>query len=516
VKQLICIYNEGNDTKVAVVNKNKDKMKVLKTYYMDVLQPAFELEPGVTDLDIGDGELALEDIQKESVNNNNNVSNIQLINKSLEGINLKKSLFIPALTSPTVYYHTFEGNTTEKRGKLTQSIIDDIRNTKNVNVDKDSLSYIELSDKTLLTAFLTSSDINAVSLIKSLARENARRIYKIPSIKSADISLAYYVAKKRKFFPEDNSLIVYIGKEYSKLIFLKGKQVKHIGTALDIGTLNLHTYDVYFSKILLEMETGGISSLDNIIVCGEDDSENLILSFYGTFPEANVSRLEFDDFDFSELKMEDKESISVYSIPLAVAVDYFDEVEKEHTGINLLPKYIKEEQKSFQFGWHGYALFPLLFGAAFYITVNALNNNAEISKLENQIDYQTNLAAQNAQTLDKISNLQAKTSGFNQTQAILDSASIGTGVYTRVFNHISNFFENNKSIWLTKLATDNKTLILEGYVLSKKVLTQFAYSIKDAELKGVYYESLRDQDTYRFNMVFELSTFNKNNNEQKN
>jgi hypothetical protein len=31
--------------------------------------------------------------------------------------------------------------------------------------------------------------------------------------------------------------------------------------------------------------------LDNIIVCGEDDSENLILSFYGTFPEANVSRL---------------------------------------------------------------------------------------------------------------------------------------------------------------------------------------------------------------------------------
>ena len=52
-----------------------------------------------------------------------------------------------------------------------------------------------------------------------------------------------------------------------------------------------------FLKYLLEMENGGISSLDNIIVCGEDDSENLILSFYGTFPEANVTRLEFDDVD---------------------------------------------------------------------------------------------------------------------------------------------------------------------------------------------------------------------------
>ena len=48
------------------------------------------------------------------------------------------------------------------------------------------------------------------------------------------------------------------------------------------------------------MENGGITSLDNIIVCGEDDSENLILSFYGTFPEANVSRLEFDDVDISD------------------------------------------------------------------------------------------------------------------------------------------------------------------------------------------------------------------------
>jgi hypothetical protein len=490
-------------------------MKVLKTYYMDVLQPAFELEPGVTDLDLGEGALDLEDIQEESTNSNN-VSNIQLINKKLTGINLSKSLFIPALTSPSVYYHAFDGNANEKRSKLTQDILDDIRNSKNISVDKDNLSYINLQDQTILAAFISSTDLTAVNLVRSLARENGKRTYKIPSIKSADISLAYYVAKKRKFFPEDNSLIVYIGKEYSKLIFLKGKQVKHIGTALDIGTLNLHTYDVYFSKILLEMETGGISSLDNIIVCGEDDSENLILSFYGTFPEANVSRLEFDDFDFTDLKLDDKESISVYSIPLAVAVDFFDEQEKEHKGINLLPKYIKEEQKSFQFGWHGYALLPLLFGATFYVTVNSLNNSQQISKLKSQINYQTTLAMQNQQTLDKISNLQTKTSGFNQTQTILDSASAGTGVYTRVLNHISDFLGNNKSLWLTKMATDNKMLILEGYTLSKKVLTQFAYSVKGTELKGVDYESLRDQNTYKFNMIFELSTFNKNNNEQKN
>ncbi len=133
--------------------------------------------------------------------------------------------------------------------------------------------------------------------------------------------------KGKNSFPDDNSLIVYIGKEYSKLIFLQGRKLKHIGSTLDIGTLNLHTYDVYFSKILLEMENGGISSLDNIIVCGEDDSENLILSFYGTFPEANVSRLEFDDLDLSVLDDKTKEIFSSYSVPIAVANDYFDDID---------------------------------------------------------------------------------------------------------------------------------------------------------------------------------------------
>ena len=151
--------------------------------------------------------------------------------------------------------------------------------------------------------------------------------------------MSHYVIK----MPKDADL--FIGKEYSKLIFLRGRKLKHIGTTVDIGKINLHTYDVYFSKILLEMENGGISTLDNIVVCGEDDSENLILSFYGTFPEANVSRLDFSDIDITELDKETKESISAFSVPIAAATDLFDEIGEAHKGINLLPRYVKEDQK---------------------------------------------------------------------------------------------------------------------------------------------------------------------------
>ncbi len=509
MKPLVCIYCEGNDTKFAVVTKDKDKVKVLKTASYDVLEPAMELEEGISDLHLEGEELKIEGLDAPTAASNT-ASMPSLINAQLKEINLSNSFFIPALTEPAIYYHIFEGAKQDKSSKVTQEIIDDIQQSKNVTIDKENLGYVELSDRSLLSVFLTG-EVACIKMINSLARFNNKRYYKIPSVKSAEISLAYYVAKRKKFFPDDNSLIVYIGKEYSKLVFLHGRKLKHIGTTLDIGTINLHTYDVYFSKILLEMENGGISSLDNIIVCGEDDSENLILSFYGTFPEANVSRLEFDDLDLTELDSKSKENFSSFSVPIAVANDYFDELEEIHKGINLLPKYVKEDQKVFQFAWHGYLMLPLLFIATFFITQQILSNNKQISELNTEIAKQTILLRQNQEIVDKITQIEGNIKNFDKTQAILDSAAVGTGVYSRVLQHLSDFFNGKKNIWLTRLAKNDakNELVMEGYSLSKPVLTELAYTVNSAVLKGVFYEELRDKNTYKFTLTFNLSSFQK-------
>jgi hypothetical protein len=284
-----------------------------------------------------------------------------------------------------------------------------------------------------------------------------------------------------------------------------GRKIKHIGTTLDIGTQNLHTYDVYFSKILLEMENGGISSLDNIIVCGEDDSENIILSFYGTFPEANVSRLEFDDLDLSGLDEDAKEKFSAFSIPVATAVDYFDELNKEHQGLHIIPKYIKEEQKVFQFSWHGYALLPLLFIAAFFITQKVLNNNRQMSELDKDIEAKTIQMRQNQEVLVKIASLEGKISSFGQTQAILDSAARGTEVWNNLLKQVSGFCQTNSNMWISKLSNDGDQVTAEGYSLTRNSLTDFAYSIKNATLQSMLYEELRERSAYRFNLNFNIS-----------
>jgi len=508
MKSLICIYCEGNDTKVAVVSKVNGKLMVLKTAGVDFVQPTIDLEEGISNLSIEGTELDLEKIQTQDtvIESKMAASTVTTLANNLAGINLNKSLFIPALTEPALHYHIYEGSKQLATAKVADDIIDDIQESKNIAVEKQNLGYVELADKSLLSVFL-GGEVACINMINSLARHHGKRHFKIPSVKSAEISLAYYVAKTKKFFPDDQSLIVYIGKEYSKLIFLHGRKLKHIGATLDIGTLNLHTYDVYFSKILLEMENGGISSLDNIIVCGEDDSENLILSFYGTFPEANVSRLEFSDVDLGGLTQEDKDKFSCFSVPVAVATEYYDELENLHKGINLLPKYVKEDQKFFQFGWHGYTMLPLLFGVTFFATQYVLENQREINQLDNQITEQTILMRQNQEILTQIAGLETKISGFDQTQAILDSASAGTGVWQQVLKHVSGFVGSKNSMWITKLNFADGNVSIEGYALNRNVLTEFAYSIESAILKSVSYEALREQNTYKFLITFDLSNY---------
>jgi hypothetical protein len=510
MKTIACIYCEGNDTKLAVIaqEKGESRLKVLSAASVDVVGNKADLSPTAGFSLEGEGlQLETVDANESSVTGDVDAPSIGALGAALNGINLKSLEFVPALTEPAIYYHPFEGKRDLKGSKLVEEILSDIRVSKSVNIDKENLDFIELSDGSLLSAFI-DGPVACVSLVDNIAGFFGKKFFKVPTIKSSDTALAYYVAKRKKFFPDDQSLIVYIGKEYSKLIFLQGRKLKHIGSTLDIGTTNLHTYDVYFSKILLEMENGGITSLDNIIVCGEDDSENLILSFYGTFPEANVSRLEFDDLDLTGLNDETKAKFSSYSVPIATATEYFDELAKEHKGITILPKYISEEQKFFQFSWHSFAVLPFLFIAAFLLTLKMLQNNKELNSLDQDINSKNIIIRQNQETLGKISELEGKISSFGQTQAILDSAASGTGVWKNVLKDIAGFCGGKQNIWISKLARENtNSVVIEGYSLSKYSPTDLAYSLASARLNSMMNEALREKNAYKYNLTFDITSY---------
>ncbi|MFZ5947303.1 MAG: hypothetical protein ACOYU5_04980 [Stygiobacter sp.] len=515
MRPIVFLYCEGTDTKLVVMSKDKDGVKILKTASLTMThtlrfsettsrhEALAEIENSSLseDLSFDSLEAYSGDITPSKTEN---VSDVSLLHSALADLNVTKLDYIPILTEPVVNYHAYEGLNEKNKKKLIQAVRNDLSVSKGLNIEPDMIDVFEVNDKTLLGVYL-DGELSCVGLVNQLANYNQKRFLKIPTIKTAELPLAYFVSKSSKFFPEDFSLIVYIGKEYSKLIFLEGQKLKHIGSTLDIGTKNLHTYDVYFSKILLEMENGGIPKLDNIIICGEDRSENLILSFYGTFPEANVTELKFENFDTSRLNEEEVKNLALYAVPLSVGVEYFDELDKLHKGINFLPKFVLENQKAFQFAWHGYALIPLLFVATFYFTFDILKNIKEMKDLDLEIERLKQRQLENQALVEQITPLDAKINAFDATQAILDSVSVGAGIWNKNFTRLCDFMERRRSFWISKIepvAADE--LKISGYSLTRSVLTEFAEENPTSIIRNINYESLREKDAFSFTMNYRM------------
>lgn len=505
MKPIVCVYCEGNDTKITVFEKIHNRIKILRT--ASTLVPEAKSAPARKSK-FGEDDLG-EDISFDEFGGGFEVEedmgdNIGVAASALRGIKLSKCNFIPIVTEPVANFHIYEGDKGQDKKKIIDAVITDIEDSKGIMVDPTAIDIINYTDSSMLAVFL-EENVPCINFINALAGFNRRRYYHIPSIKTAELSLAYYVSQTTKFFPEDYSLIIYIGKEYSKLIFLEGQKLKHLGTTLDIGTNNLSTYDVYFSKILLEMENGGIPKLDNIILCGEDRSENLLLSFYGTFPEANVTELKFDSLITEDLDQKSISKLSAFSIPIAVALEYYDEIDKGYTGINILPRYVQERQKVFQFGWHAFVLLPIIFYVTFFFTNNILTNFNRIDELDEEINDLTQRQIQNQVIVDQMNPLNEKINSFDFTQSIIDSAAAGSEMWGNTLDDISTFIERRRNFWVTKLETMTSNEIqLVGYSLSRSVLTEFAKKERASLLRSILYEPLREKNAFIYTLNFKI------------
>jgi len=513
MKPLICFYCDGTEVKLAVITKEKEEISIIKTATVtttstsrsDSRSPVSQstnLEFDTSSDSISFD--ALDDSSGVSIGVDQDMADVSVLAAQLAGLNLSNAVFLPVATEPVVNFHVYDGNSEKDKSKILDAIIQDIERAKGMIVSKDLIDCIELESNSYLGTFF-DQNIPCVNLINSLASFNGKRYYKISSIKNAEIALANYVAHSTKFFPEDFSLIIHIGQDTSKLIFLEGQKLKHIGSTLDIGTQNLHTYDVYFSKILLEMENGGIPRLDNVVLCGDDRSENLVLSFYGTFPEANVIELNFDTFDLEHLDKDSKKNISSFSIPLATAYEYYGELNKEFSGINVMPKYIVENQKFLQFGWHSYVILVLIFIATFLVTFWLLGKTFTIDELDTEIVRLTELKRTNEEIISKINPLNDKIGSFDNTQAILDSAAVGTEIWGNTLGSYSDFIERRRNFWISHLeSTPTKEIEIRGYSLSRSSLTEFARANDAAILKNVLYEPLREKNAFSYQISLRL------------
>lgn len=148
---------------------------------------------------------------------------------------------------------------------------------------------------------------------------------------------------------------------------------------------------------------------------------------------------------------------------------------------------------------------PLIFLAAFLFTYLVLENNRTKAELDTEIARLTRLQQENQALMDQIYPLSDKIAGFDVTKSILDSATAGTEIWGETLERISDFIERRRSFWISSIQNYAPNQIrINGYSLSRSVLTEFTDYYDSAILENITFEPLRENNAFSFNIILSI------------
>lgn len=491
MKKLACIFFEGSDSKIVTFSKEKDKYKLLKARSIESSQ-AFTLKKPSPSAGPNSELMYYDQISEEMLAYNN--SYLQKVRDFFGGENLDNYEFIPILTEPGLHFQKIKSESDLSSLNLSP---------KNRKKNK-TLDFINLSDNSKVAVY-PSGQMNYLQAIDSLAKLSGKRNLKIAKVKCAEASLVNYIADKNKLDEKDNSLIIYFGKEYTKLLFMKGKQLLHIGSTLSVGSHSARINHVVVSKILFEREHASLISPNKIIICGEKINDEFSSLLSDSYPDAKISFLR-EKSDDTKIKNVDPITWSSFTVPVAVAAEYLSETQNKYKGIDLLPPYIREQQKSFQLAWHGTTLLVALFAAVMFLTFQIYLNEFNLKKMDSEINSLILIKKQNQEIVDRIANLNSKIDNSAQTKLFLDKISSGSGLWGKNMEKLSDFANERRNIWIQNIKIDKTNpMIISGFSTSRWVLPELKRSYINSSLEFLHYEPMRERNTYEFNLKMSSS-----------
>lgn len=479
-----CIFFEGNDSKLALFEHEKGALTLLKAESIDTSLAFAEKDGSGAAAASGQSDMYNYSLVADE-SSALSKSLLQKLNEFFRGEDLNKLKIIPVLAEPAIYFQKvnsekdFYSANAGGNGKISAIV-----------------EFCDLYDNTKLAVY-PSGKSSYLEVMDSLARMNSKRFLRMPAVKSAEISLAAYVGRKNNFDDGVTSLILYVGKEYSKIIFLRGKRLLHIGSTLSVGKNSFNAHNVIVRKILLEMENVAVGNVENIILCGEDDSEELVANLKQAYPRSQVSIQYVESVEFKSVL----EHQSAFVVPAAVVEEYVAESERQLTGINLLPQYIKDEQKAIQLDWQGYIVIALILLSTAFFSMNIAsraavmrNNDSEIARIKAILD-------QNRQTLDKIKRYQERIQNVDKTKAVLSQLSSGTGIVSAQLKKLSGFASSKGNLWISQVVMDQaKNLRLSGYTFSRVAVKDLSDSYENAVLQNIIFDPLKDSRAFKFSV----------------
>lgn len=410
-----------------------------------------------------------------------------------------------SISEPSIYYQQFEDNFGLAGNKLKRKLIDELSATRSVKPTMDSLSYVPAAEGQILSV-IREDGLGLLDLVESVKDFLGNRIPKVQFIETSDISLMNLVRTNYEIGESEVSIIVYVGTEFSRLIFMKGEYFFHFAPVISEGRLTPNIENTIYSRILLEQDSAGILRIDRIFLAGEAIKIDLKQFLAPQFAESPIEYVTSAVLDTSEFQDNPETIVSEYAIPIAAAMRALEPKNKRYYAIDLLPTSYREGQKVFKLAWHGYLLLVMIFFTTFFFTSRFAEQNDEVRKSRAELQKKQEQLAENQRLQAILDSLVAENSKFESALKVYDAVMPNYNRWSKVFNHLTNSIEGVNSVWIKDLSSKgDSTIEMTGYTMYRQRIPRISNMFERAVLQNVDIENIRGKDVYRFLLV--IKTF---------
>lgn len=403
-----------------------------------------------------------------------------------------------SIAEPALYYHLFENNFGLKGKKLKERVLNELRTIRAFQPAPDAVDVITTDDGNLL-CIVREDGLSLVNILDNIKGFIGNRIPHIPLIDSADVSLMNLVRMNYELDPQEVSVIIYVGVDFTRLIFMRGNQFYQFAPILAEGYDSPSLQNTVYSRLLLEQDNLAIPRISRIILAGEARRVGFKEFLQLQLPDQEIDYLLAPQIDTSPLPADQQEAISDYAIPIGVAWRALEAESQKLYRINLLPDSIREGQRVFKLAWHGYLLLALLFFSTLFFTMTIGEKRREITGHRETLKLKEAQLAENQTMMASIQGLQEQLSKYQTSMALYDSLVPGSERWSRVFTQISHGVEDLNSIWLTDFTAANEgNLTLNGFTVYRTRIPRLASLFEGSVLKEVSVQAIRDETVYRY------------------
>lgn len=426
-------------------------------------------------------------------------SNADVLLSLLTNYSLKKSQIAYSIAEPSVYYHTLEGDP-GKNGRLKKRALDELKAIRTGAPDPEEVELITSLEKGTL-CIVREDGLHLINLLEEIKPFLGNRLPRIPFIDAVEVALMNLARLSCELAEGEITVIIYVGVEFSRIIFMKGKEHLHFAPLITEGSESPNLDNRLYSRILLEQDNLVAPQIHRVLMAGNAHKIRLKEFLEKRIPSVKAEYLNFESLEKANPQAQTWEACSEYAVPIVTAWRVLDPKNKKFTPVNLLPVSLIERQKFFKLKWHGYAILALLFFVTLFFTWNYFKLQVEVNQQSNILRVKEQRLAENLSLKASVEALQKKIGQHKNAIAIYDSLVPGSDLWTRILTKSTKKIADLNSIWLTSItSTNDGGMEVAGVSLLRTRIPKFVSLFKNATLKQVTEKEIRDRRVYEFQL----------------